>query len=285
MKNWSPTVVVYHKNCPDGFGAAWAAYRRFGSVPRYVACQHGDHPPTLGDNDHVLIVDFSFSREILLDMAKTAHSIIVLDHHKTAQASLDDFRTSAKHVDEVSFDDGNIVAVFDMNRSGAKITWDFFHSVPAPKLIDLIEDYDIWQFKHAETKAFNSWLTTYPFTFEKWDEIAETSLDSIMVEADAIQRFFDKKVEEICDTAWIVSVDNYSVPMVNCSPQFSSQVGNALLGRYPDAPFSASYSDRDTIRKFSLRSEDGRADVSEIAKKFGGGGHRNAAGFAITIGE
>ena len=33
-------------------------------------------------------------------------------------------------------------------------------------------------------------------------------------------------------------------------------------------------------RKVSLRSTDGSVDVSQIARKMGGGGHRRAAGFS-----
>ena len=56
-------------------------------------------------------------------------------------------------------------------------------------------------------------------------------------------------------------------------------MGNELCNLYPESAFSASYCDRaDGLRTYSLRSN-GEFDVSVIAKQFGGGGHRNAAGF------
>jgi phosphoesterase RecJ-like protein len=39
----------------------------------------------------------------------------------------------------------------------------------------------------------------------------------------------------------------------------------------------------DGLRKVSLRSRDGRVDVSEIARRQGGGGHRQAAGFTTSM--
>lgn len=52
---------------------------------------------------------------------------------------------------------------------------------------------------------------------------------------------------------------------------------------FPDAPFSASYCDRgDGKRSYSLRSL-GDFDVSAVARMFGGGGHRNAAGFVVDL--
>ncbi|HEX4760760.1 MAG TPA: bifunctional oligoribonuclease/PAP phosphatase NrnA [Thermoleophilaceae bacterium] len=41
--------------------------------------------------------------------------------------------------------------------------------------------------------------------------------------------------------------------------------------------------DRAGVRKVSLRSTDGRVDVSKIARGFGGGGHRQAAGFSTEL--
>lgn len=53
-----------------------------------------------------------------------------------------------------------------------------------------------------------------------------------------------------------------------------------MLSKYPDAPFTACWFRRaDGQIQYSLRSEDSRLDVSEVAKSLGGGGHRNAAGF------
>jgi phosphoesterase RecJ-like protein len=42
--------------------------------------------------------------------------------------------------------------------------------------------------------------------------------------------------------------------------------------------------DREGQRKVSLRATDGRVDVSRIARRMGGGGHRQAAGFSTTLG-
>jgi phosphoesterase RecJ-like protein len=41
--------------------------------------------------------------------------------------------------------------------------------------------------------------------------------------------------------------------------------------------------DRQGLRKVSLRATDGRVDVSRIARGFGGGGHRQAAGFTTDL--
>ena len=54
-----------------------------------------------------------------------------------------------------------------------------------------------------------------------------------------------------------------------------------LLKLYPDAPFATCWSRSGDRLKYSLRSEDSRMDVSEVARGYGGGGHRNASGFEV----
>jgi hypothetical protein len=67
------------------------------------------------------------------------------------------------------------------------------------------------------------------------------------------------------------------------SPHWMSEIGNALS---PKCDFALIwYYDHETHQvKVSLRAHHDDADVSEVAKKFGGGGHRKAAGFALPPG-
>ena len=71
------------------------------------------------------------------------------------------------------------------------------------------------------------------------------------------------------------------VPVAYAPGFLASKVGNELLRRYPEAPFSMTfYIDvKDSMVYWSLRSEDHRKDVSTVAVQHGGGGHANAAGF------
>ena len=95
--------VLYHKNCNDGFGAAWVAWQALGYQAKYIAVQHGDLPPAIPDGSIVTIVDFAYSRDVLLDMHERMESLWVLDHHKTAAQDLT----------------GLAFTTFDMDKSGA----------------------------------------------------------------------------------------------------------------------------------------------------------------------
>lgn len=74
--------VVYHKHCPDGFGAALAAWLKFGDGAEYLAANYGDLPPSLTQDDEVYVLDFSYPRAILEDMREQCRSLLVLDHRQ-----------------------------------------------------------------------------------------------------------------------------------------------------------------------------------------------------------
>ena len=297
--SWKPDVMLYHANCADGFGAAWAAWMRWRDDIRYVPASYGQAPPDVAGK-HVLIGDFSYPAATIVTMAKTAASVVILDHHKTAESDLQ-LWTYEREGDPLGADEvpgllsklnellmPSIVAQFDMERSGARMVWEFCHDTAAPFLIDLIEDRDLWRFRHEETKPFALWLRSEPFDFERWELIAQDlgearEGDRVMAEARAMLRFYDQKVSEMVALARPMKIGGHVVPAVNCPPMFASDVGNALLVKHPAAPFSACYSDQGEARGFSLRSEDARQDVSAIAKRYGGGGHRNAAGFGVPL--
>lgn len=90
MTEYRPDIMIYHANCADGFGAAWAAWMRWGSAIEYVPCSYGQNPPDVRGK-HVLIGDFSFKRSQLDAMLTEAASVVILDHHKTAEAELAPF--------------------------------------------------------------------------------------------------------------------------------------------------------------------------------------------------
>lgn len=299
MSNWKPDVVIYHSPCDDGFGAAWAAYQQWGDSIDYLPASYGNLAPDVAGKN-VLIVDFSYKRGELETLAQSAASIVVLDHHKTALEDLAAFQrfgsnpqrftlaTVASMISDLTR--GGylpICALFDMNRSGARMTWEFCNPAdPAPELIRLIEDRDLWRFEIPETRAFTLYLRTLTYDFYSWSLLAdflEKDRFGVMAQAAAIEAFYDRRIERMVQSMRLTTIGGFTVPTVNCPSDFSSDVGHALLKAHPNMPFAACYCDGTDRRGYSLRSEDHRVDVSGVAAKLGGGGHRNAAGFAVPL--
>lgn len=292
-----PILCIYHGNCADGFGAAWAVRHALGDQVEFHPGKYGETPPDVTDR-HVVMVDFSYKRPVIDEMAKHASSILIIDHHKTAAEDLQGFPEPvglwAEHLGEAKDNPAwpKVHALFDMNRSGAGMAWDYFHGTTRPFLINLIEDRDLWLFEMSPTKNVCAALFSYPYDFETWDclmlDVANPNGPDILGqtllldhEGEAINRKHMKDVQSLIDSAANkMVIAGHEVPVLNAPHFYSSDAGHIMA---QGQPFAACYWDTASGRTFSLRSTDEGLDVSEIAKMFGGGGHRNAAGFRLSV--
>lgn len=281
----TPDICIYHDNCDDGFAAAYAVWKRFGDAVKFVPAQYGGDRPNVSGKD-VLIVDFSFKAPEMKAMAGEAKRIIVLDHHKTAEAELDGFmRLEAvggpfekRHADRMT---SGVGVCFDMEKSGCRLAWEYcFGSQPMPEWMEHVEDRDLWRFNLRATKEVCIAIRSLPRDFGLWDTFTTERLANDGV---AIRRYVDMIVSNICDTAFEEEIAGHKVPVAACSYDFVSEAAHELLNRNPDAPFAACVVRSYDGITYSLRSMDDRMDVSEIAKAHGGGGHRNAAGFRVSV--
>ncbi len=254
-----PDVVLYHADCMDGFGAAWALWKRFPQA-RYVAVKHGNPPPDGLQNQHVVMVDFSYHRETILELADQVASLYILDHHITAQDSLKDLP----------------FAYFDMNRSGAVLAWEWAHTQPVPWLLQYVQDKDLWQWQLPGSREISAALASYPFGFERWESL---QFETLKVEGTGILRSEKALVEKMATEVTMVSFAGHMVPAVH-SAVLTSQIGEYLSEKHP---FCLIWHQKDGRRYFSLRSKAGGISVADIAAKYGGGGHTHAAGFSISL--
>jgi len=305
-------LVIYHANCADGFGAAFAAWTVLGDKAEYLPMQYGeklmgvDIASMIGCE--VYILDFSFPRKVMDDIFRLAKRVVWLDHHKTA------FETwCGEWVKGMAFDDrrspGDKFITLDDNKSGAVLAWEYFHpGTEAPMLIKHIDDYDRWQFKIDGTKAFNKALWRYaPWSFKQWEEwqrsfkygdysksdefvCGSDVYYGFIAEGEAILRAHDQSVQSVvkgsarsCALQHGDSDLSLSFGLAaNCPPHLTSDVGHELATQSGTYGLCWTLSQTDLVAKCSLRSN-GDYDVSAIAKAFGGGGHRNAAGFEVPI--
>lgn len=277
-------LVVYHKNCWDGFCAAWLFHvAGWGDSVGYVAAQYGDAPPDC-NGKRVYIVDFSYPRDVLRRIAAQCISLVVLDHHATAQQALANF----DHEWAVDSGIDRTETIFDMDKSGARLTLEYLvgHGYLQPEvhpwLVDYTEDRDLWRWKLEQSKAINAAIRSYPLDFEKWDMMAARGPfeGPWLQEGQAILRREQQIIADHLAHVRKVQIAGYLVPVVNATTLFSDIAGELAAGE----PFAACYFDRsDGRRQYSLHSDDNGVDVSEIAKQFGGGGHKHAAGYAVDI--
>ncbi len=258
-------VVLYHAFCADGFGAAWAAWKRLGTRAAYLPVQHGAPPPPIPAGSDVYILDFAYTRAETEALHREASSLTVIDHHLTAEEELR----------------GLDYAIFDNGKSGAVLSWEFFHpDEPVPEILQYVMDRDLWLHQLPRSRAVFAGLSSYPMDFEVWSALDVRSLAD---EGAVVLRYQRELVALVVASARVETLGSYRVPVVN-APLLGSEVGEELLKRYPEAPFVAIYFDRgDGKRQWSLRSRE-NFDVSKVARLFQNGGHRQAAGFESDIG-
>ena len=265
-------TYILHHNDPDGFGAAYSAYKKFGKGKNviYIAVDYGRPMPEIEDGSDVYILDFSYPRAILDSLVGRMRSVMVIDHHKSAMLDLQ----------------GHPNAIFDMTKSGAGLSWDYFsEGAPRPDFINYIEDADLWRFALPDSKFIKNSIYQEDLTLEAYIKGARKSMKSRIREGKVIQRVVKHNLEMGVDVRHIIQIDEFKMLAVNVCLHMS-EFGNELYSKYlveAGADFSGVYYryTPDTF-KFSLRSV-GDFDVSVIAKRFGGGGHKNAAGFELSV--
>lgn len=281
-------TIFFHYSCIDGFTAAFACwyYMSLKHPERkidYYPVSIGMPPPENIEGKNVLVADFSFSLPIIQDLLKKVKSLLIIDHHKSAEKAL------------AALDDK--YKIFDMNHSGAYLTWVyFFGENNVPELIKYVEDRDIWLKRMPNTDEFADWISTIigppmpdfsillPYLDnDKLHQVIEQKGKSYrelnnyyinLSATNATVKFMSLASPNLRGKYYLIAYKNVSYNAIK------SDVGNKLMFEYPEIDFSAVYSlnDSDSSTSFSLRSTDDHCDVSEIATALGGGGHRNASG-------
>lgn len=296
-ENKPKTLIIYHQACTDGVVAAWAVWRfqEDKSLVELHGAKHGDAPPDVKDK-HVVIVDFCYPRATLIEMASRVASLTVLDHHKTAKADLDldslivaqdpNFRNAVK-----------LEIIFDMDRSGAGIAWDWAarkehetHQITSscviesrPWLVNYVEDRDLWRHKLPHTKAISAFLNTIDISdpikaFERFEQIYDHPAN-FLTYAGLGEMLLERDTKELArHLKWAYETDlaGHKVLAVNATI-LNSELANKLSeGRAFGVAWSMT---EDGRYRYSLRSTGG-FDTTEVAKLWGGGGHAAASGFS-----
>lgn len=315
-----PLTIIYHAACPDGFGAAFAAWKHFGAAARFCPMHHGEawEPLELAGHE-VFILDFSFSRDALEAMASRAHSVTQIDHHASARSP---WLTLLLPQENGSQRFGHptlpLTVIFDLNKSGARLAWEyFFPANPLPLVLGHIEDGDLWRFALPGTRAFGRALRLQPFDFAVWDSLCSAAVDqdspryqAMLSEGKAIELFFQREIVRLGESRLVMSANLRGEPLddlqsvrhgqplisaqnsgwhalsglaINADSMFASELGHLLAER--SGSFGLIWQlAADGEIKVSLRAA-GKINVAEIAGRYGGGGHPNAAGFRIPVGQ
>lgn len=298
-------LVIYHgPHCNDGMTAAWVTHNALvtkGIEPTLYSMNYGDdqqealldYLEQYGSEYfcQIYIVDFSLPVEVLTELRLQFPNaaITVLDHHKSAfylygwegELEVDSHLYTYVCEDSVSIH-------LENDHSGAGICWKYFHpNTPAPYLVRYVQDRDLWHYYFPETKSIHMFLGTREKTIEDWD-IVHAALESKEAHSAVVKlgalilTEYNELITAIASKATPCTIKGQSGLMVECEGKYASDVGHALCDA--SGTYGLTYYESADAESMicSLRSI-GDYDVEVLAKSFGGGGHKHAAGFKVSL--
>lgn len=261
----SVECVLYHGGCGDGFGGAYVFWTKLRNNPNveYIPCGHHPDPKLLTQvtGKNVIMVDICFEKDFMEKLLKVSYKLLVLDHHKTTPERLPGELKDA--------------SVIDMDKSGCRLAWEYcYGNQEPPTFLKYIEDRDLWRGRYPETKAFTTaFYNSTPYEFEAYDTFREDSTIAEMIKkGEAILEYSQKQIDRLVKSAYRTTFLGYSVRVVE-SNIYQSELGSELSAQDGvDFAMIWHYLPVQNLIKVSLRSKENKVDVSEIAKRFGGGG-------------
>ncbi len=278
-------ICFYHAGCPDGLGAALAvksAWSKLGTTEELVFAPHGHDDLIRPDSVRGAILvyaDIAPPNAVLREIGRAANKIVVLDHHASSKRR---FEADPKLGAEME-DLGHEIH-FDLSHSGAMLTWNYFHpDAPAPDLLRYVEDQDLWNWELLHSREINAAIGSYPQQIEAWEKLLGMDLGQLIREGEPLVRANEAEVERALKSAHSVCIGDERIESVNCTTQTRSAVGHELAARAQfGKPWGLVY--RITGKKVMVSIYSiGDLDVSEVAARYGGGGHPNAAGFSLRL--
>lgn len=267
-------LIISHKNCNDG----WCAAAIVKSVYPYadvIFCNYSDPIPDDIDNKKIIMVDFSFKAHDMEQIISKAKSVLVIDHHKSAEKELAKVKVP---------EDAKYKAIFDIQECGSSLAWKYYYpAAPMPQVVAWVKDRDLWQWELEHTRRFSAGVQVWAETLDDWKVLLSGAyVDDVLNVGTAIVAYQDKLIDRVrIDNVRKIEIQGHIVPIVTCTHLISETLNKLAQGQ----PFAVGYWETKDGIVYSFRaSEESTVDVSEIAESFGGGGHAKASGVMIPWG-
>lgn len=290
-------VIIYHGGCVDGVAAEQILLGKYpGATTMGCSPQAGPIDMTFMEDRYVILVDITFPNAVMLEINRRALKLLVLDHHATAQRNCDGIQDSSLCI--------------RMDQCGALLAWNWIQAKryedhdpvnwigrafefqeisSAPPVIQLIDIRDRWVTGNEKLKKDADAL--HAIMSQNITEMGTMLTEAIIDLPEMLKRGYDIisrdefLVKQFIKNKRILKISigerQYTVATVN-APWFGSEIGNELMQTCPGIDFAYTwYMHSSGGYNISLRSSDEHEDVALIAEKFGGGGHRNAAGCRV----
>lgn len=294
--------VIFHRGCTDGF-AGFFILTTTNQIDKHALIYPDmpsakDVPPNI-DGKNIIVIDVAYKKDILLELFHRCNSVTFIDHHISIRDDVLEMIKTKKN--------DNIIIVYDERKSGASLTWNYFYPKrKMPLFIKYIEDNDTGAWKLRNTLPFiNALDVKYDLNIshknlKKWKKLFN---EKVVEELVKIGITYDEYKEYLLE----INLKRYSLESFPSEkiytdyPEVFSKVGQYKVVVYngsgcPNASILGSrfmnkincdfviiwvyHTDR---KEYVLSMRSKIVDISNIAKAFGGGGHKLAAACAIPV--
>jgi oligoribonuclease NrnB/cAMP/cGMP phosphodiesterase (DHH superfamily) len=267
-----PTVCIHH-NDPDGRASAAIVRRALGTSVKLYEINYGDGIPweLIESARHVIMVDFSLDQAAMLRIAD-GRRFTWIDHHVSAIEANADI---SPHWEGLQ----------SLDEAACVLTWQFFYpGQPVPRAIVLIGDRDIWRMAEEPTRPFGEGLNQEnqrPDNDKLWRALLDDDAELVAQFTSHGEILYRARIEQLRRFArrfgYECTFEGHRTLVVNRPGE------GELVEIVHDMGYELAYCYVDNTTNGSLHTNvmlgSRSVDVSKIAMKFGGGGHKGAAGF------
>ena len=287
---------ILHHNDADGYLAAYNVYKYLTyhdicpTDIKFFECKyHSDFNfiKKIKENSIIYIVDF-FDINLINKLKNKAKEIIVYDHHDSTIAKMK----------SINYPNVKIYCTNEPYVSACKFVYsellDNIESFPNKDRLKYINNvisvWDTWDRDNSEISFFKEALP-FKLIIESYDNPKDIYELMVTNDLDKIKQYayknYIKAIKRISKNFFICNLfinnKKYKVAIVNTTERSSllyelAVENNWIQNRHPDIIMVFNYIKKNKIA-VSMYSYNKSVDVSKIALKFGGGGHKGAAGF------
>lgn len=274
-------VIILHHNDPDGYLSNYLVrgHHPYDDIKSISMSYEKETPfDLISKHSTVYILDFSIPVEDMYKMIDIEGvKIIWIDHHKT---SIDKYVGFPWRLDGIR----------EIGKCGAMLTSMYLNrkekNIPYDRVLELVNDWDCWHFGKEDfdpsTKDFIFGIQIEDLSQPKvWDDIYKDIHKYI--NCGKTIRKYNRVNDDYTNlkNGFEIIFEGYNCFACNTIASTSEFFGQDKLDKY-DILIPFCYLGKDKKWKHSLYSNKETIDCSFIAKKYGGGGHRGAAGFIST---
>ena len=264
----------------DGKFCAFLVKRKYPQTRMYLT-NYGKSFDESVLGDITFVTDFSFDSIEVLQRISTKTQLVWIDHHPV--------------IDDAAKVNFNPEGLRSKSVSAAMLTWQYLYpNEPIPRAIQYVSDYDTWKWdKNINALYFHYGLGMMDLVPN--DRKTDKVVDHILTDPDYVERIciIGKKIDNyikvhnktvVDDGAFETELDG--IPALACNLKNSnSLLFDSMNDRYTDYPYRILFSYFSNIAKYrvSIFTMDKKYPVNIVARKYGGGGHADAAGFACEV--